>query len=84
MNKNIRINNIENTFALVNDYLKNNQINYTKLKNKYMCFIKTTKFEIIFDKIYGYDNLYKLKINVKNNTNKQINEIIGNIIKIIS
>ena len=84
LNKNIRINNIENTFALVNDYLKNNQINYTKLKNKYMCFIKTTKFEIIFDKIYGYDNLYKLKINVKNNTNKQINEIIGNIIKIIS
>ena len=78
------INNIDNSFeSLNNNLLKNNKIKYIKQKNKYIFLNKDYKFEIVFDKM-NHDNLYHIKKIIKKSSNKNINELIYNIINSIS
>ena len=80
----IILNNIYDVYEFLNNkFMKNNKIRYTKQKNKYICYIKENKVEIIFEKIDDNDNLYHLKI-IRKSLNKTIKDLINNIINSIS
>ena len=76
--------NLENIFELMNNFLKINKIKFLKQKNKYICFTKENRFEIIITKVFGHNTLFLLNVDFKKSNKKFFNGFINNIINSIS